>query len=96
MRRLLRGCRAGRVGSAIPPSLDRLSREVPIAANLFHKFATLGLDVLIADMPTYNGKDRPQVAETEATVVRRISALAKLRQSATAVALTLNQDTSSA
>src|SRR5712691_4750633 len=61
LRRLLRDCRAGRVGSVILPSLDRLSRDVRIAENLFHEFATLGIDVLIADMPTYNSKDRKDV-----------------------------------
>jgi site-specific DNA recombinase len=44
LRRLLRDCRAGRVGSVVLPSLDRLSRNV-----------------LIADMPTYNSKDRKDV-----------------------------------
>lgn len=44
LRRLLRDCRAGRVGSVILPSLDRLSR-----------------DVRIADMPSYNGRDRKDV-----------------------------------
>lgn len=61
LRRLLRDCRAGRVRSVILPSLDRLSRDVRIAENLFHEFATLGVDVLVADMPTYNGKDRKDV-----------------------------------
>jgi hypothetical protein len=32
------------------PSLDRLSRDVRIAENLFHEFATVGVDVLIADI----------------------------------------------
>ena len=61
LRRLLRDCRAGRVGSVILPSLDCLSRDVRIAENLFHEFATLGVDILIADMPTYNGRDRKDV-----------------------------------
>ena len=61
LRRLLRDCRAGRVGSVILPSLDRLSRDVRIAENLFHEFAALGVDVLIADMPTYNSRDRKDV-----------------------------------
>src|SRR5205823_143530 len=38
-----------------------LSRDVRVAENLFHEFATLGVEVLIADMPTYNGKDRKDV-----------------------------------
>lgn len=61
LRRLLRDCRAGRVRSVVLPSLDRLSRGVRIAENLFHEFATLGVEVLIADMPTYNGRDRKDV-----------------------------------
>ncbi len=52
---LLRGCRAGRIRVVILPSLDRLSREVRIAENLFHEFERLGVKVLIADMPQYNG-----------------------------------------
>lgn len=43
------------------PSLDRLSRDVCIAENLFHEFAQLGVEVLVADMPTYSGKDRKDV-----------------------------------
>lgn len=61
LQRLLRDCRAGRVGSIVIPSLDRLSRAVRLAENLFHEFAQLGVEILIADMPTYNGKDRKDV-----------------------------------
>jgi len=61
LRQLLKDCRARRVGVVILPSLDRLSRNVRIAENLFHKFEQLGVEVLIADMPTYNGKDRKDV-----------------------------------
>jgi DNA invertase Pin-like site-specific DNA recombinase len=61
LRRLLRDCRAGRVGTVVIPSLDRLSRDVRLAENLFHEFEQLGVSVLIADMPTYNGKDRKDV-----------------------------------
>jgi DNA invertase Pin-like site-specific DNA recombinase len=44
------------------PVLARTDIRVgQIAENLFHEFATLGIDVLIADMPTYNGKDRKDV-----------------------------------
>jgi len=63
LRRLLQDCRDGRVGSVIIPSLDRLSRDVRIAENLFHEFAQLGVDVLIADMPTYNAKNRKDIIE---------------------------------
>lgn len=61
LRRLLLDCRAGRVRCVILPALDRLSRDVRIAENLFHEFATLAVDVLIADMPTYNGRNRKDV-----------------------------------
>jgi site-specific DNA recombinase len=61
LRQLLRDCKAGRVGIVIIPSLDRLSRDVRLAENLFHEFEQLGVEVLIADMPTYNGKDRKDV-----------------------------------
>ncbi|OGZ01993.1 MAG: hypothetical protein A3G64_03235 [Candidatus Liptonbacteria bacterium RIFCSPLOWO2_12_FULL_60_15] len=61
LRKLLRDCRAGRVGRVIIPSLDRLSRDVRLAENLFHEFEKCGVQVLIADMPTYNGKDRKDV-----------------------------------
>jgi DNA invertase Pin-like site-specific DNA recombinase len=61
LRKLLRECRAGRVGTIVIPSIDRLSRDVRLAENLFHEFDQLGVHVLIADMPTYNGKDRKDV-----------------------------------
>jgi site-specific DNA recombinase len=61
LRRLRRDCRAGRIGTVVIPSLDRLSREVRLAENLFYDFEQLGVRVLIADMPTYNGKDRKDV-----------------------------------
>lgn len=61
LRRLRRDCRAGRVGAVIIPALDRLSRDVRLAENLFHEFEGLGVRILIADMPTYNGKDRKDV-----------------------------------
>jgi site-specific DNA recombinase len=61
LRRLMRACRQGRVGAIILPSLDRLSRDVRIAENLFHQFDQLGVRVLIADMPTYDSRDRRDV-----------------------------------
>jgi DNA invertase Pin-like site-specific DNA recombinase len=57
LRRLLRDCTDGRVGTIVIPALDRLSRDVRLAENLFHKFERLGITVLIADMPTYNAKN---------------------------------------
>lgn len=56
LNRLMRDCKAGRVGVVILPSLDRLSREVRITENLFYEFKRLGVEVLIADMPQYNGE----------------------------------------
>jgi len=53
--------RLGLVGAVIIPSLDRLSRDVRLAENLFYDFERSGVQVLIADMPTYNGKDRRDV-----------------------------------
>jgi len=61
LQRLLRDCQRGRVGTVILPSLDRLSRDLRLAENLFHEFEQLGIEVLIADMPNYNGKDRKDV-----------------------------------
>jgi site-specific DNA recombinase len=61
LRRLLRDCRRGVVGTIVLPSLDRLSRNVRLAENLFYEFEQLGVRVLIADMPTYNGSDRKDV-----------------------------------
>ena len=56
LRQLLRDCKAGRIEVVVLPSLDRLSREVRIAENLFYEFKNLGIKVLIADMPQYNGE----------------------------------------
>ena len=61
LRRLLRDCRRGVVGTIVVPSLDRLSRAVRLAENLFYEFEQLGVRVLIADMPTYDGRDRKDV-----------------------------------
>lgn len=61
LKRLLRECKAKRVGTLIIPSLDRLSRDVRLAENLFWQFGRHGVQVLIADMPNYNGQDRRDV-----------------------------------
>jgi site-specific DNA recombinase len=61
LRQLLKDCRAGRIGAVIIPSLDRLSRDLRLAENLFFEFEQLGVEILIADMPNYNGKDRKDV-----------------------------------
>ncbi len=61
LQRLLKDCRAGRVAKVILPSLDRLSRDVRLAENLFYDFGKAGVEVLIADMPAYNGRNRKDV-----------------------------------
>lgn len=61
LKKLLRACEGGEIGTVIIPSLDRLSRDVRIAENLFWKFDQLGIRVLIADMPYYNGSNRRDV-----------------------------------
>lgn len=59
LRRLLRDCRHGEIAAVILPSLDRLSRDVRLAENLFFDFERAGVRVLIADVPTYKGRRRP-------------------------------------
>ena len=61
LKKLLRRCRAGRIGTVIIPSLDRLSRDVRLAENLFWQFEHCGVRVLIGDMPNYNSQDRGDV-----------------------------------
>lgn len=55
LKQLMRDCRSGEIAVIILPSLDRLSREVRIAENLFHEFEKFKIKILIADMPQYNG-----------------------------------------
>src|SRR5207247_2389324 len=47
LKNLLRDCERGVIGTIIIPSLDRLSRDVRIAENLFWRFDQLGIRVLI-------------------------------------------------
>ncbi len=61
LRKLLRACERGEIGAVIIPALDRLSRNVRIAENLFHQFEQLEVRVLIADMPNYDGRNRRDV-----------------------------------
>ena len=61
LKKLLRQCKARRIGTVIFPSLDRLSRDVRLAENLFWQFERYRVRVLIADMPHYNGQDRRDV-----------------------------------
>ncbi|MBI5694287.1 MAG: recombinase family protein [Nitrospirae bacterium] len=86
LRSLMRACKNNKVESIILPSLDRLSREVRIAENLFHELKHLGVKVLIADMPYYNGERKDilirQILEAIAEEDRRgiIERLLKGRQ----------------
>src|SRR3990172_7237705 len=85
----MRACKNNKVESIILPSLDRLSREVRIAENLFHALKHLGVKVLIADMPYYNGERKDilirQILEAIAEENRRdiIERLRKGRQERT-------------
>ena len=89
LQRLLKDCQAGRIEVIILPSLDRLSREVRIAENLFHEFQRLRIKILIADMPQYNGERKDilirQIMEAIAEENRReiIERLWKGRQERT-------------
>jgi site-specific DNA recombinase len=58
LKQLLKDCKARKIGVVVLPSLDRLSREVRIAENLFYEFKSLGIKVLIADMPQYHGEHK--------------------------------------
>jgi len=86
---LMRACKNKRIETIILPSLDRLSREVRIAENLFHELKYLGVKVLIADMPYYNGERKDilirQILEAIAEENRRdiIERLKKGRQERT-------------
>jgi site-specific DNA recombinase len=61
LNRLVRACERGDIGVVIIPALDRLSRDVRIAENLFYRFAQCGVQVLIADMPNYDGANRRDI-----------------------------------
>jgi site-specific DNA recombinase len=61
LNQLIRECRRKRVGVLIIPTLDRLSRDVRLAENLFWQFERYGVRVLIADMPSYHNGDRREV-----------------------------------
>src|SRR5438874_8686927 len=55
LNKMLRACERGEISTVILPALDRLSRNVRIAENLFHRFDELEVVVFIADMPGYDG-----------------------------------------
>jgi len=61
LQRLLRDCERGRIATIIIPTIDRFSRDVRIAENLFWQLENLQVKVLIADMPHYDPKNRKDV-----------------------------------
>ncbi|MGE0405268.1 MAG: recombinase family protein [Candidatus Korobacteraceae bacterium] len=61
LKELIRECKLRRIQILIIPSLDRLSRNVRLAENLFWQFERYGVRVLIADMPSYDNSDRREV-----------------------------------
>jgi site-specific DNA recombinase len=61
LKRLIRDCKAGKVGAIIVASLDRLSRDLRFTENLLFDFQKIGVRVLIADMPHYDGENRKDV-----------------------------------
>jgi site-specific DNA recombinase len=61
LNRLRRDCKRGEIGVLVIPALDRLSRDVRIAEDLFWMFGRHGVRVLIADMPNYDSTNRRDV-----------------------------------
>jgi len=61
LRRLLKDSKNGRIERVVVASLDRLSRDLRLTENLLFEFDRLGVKVLIADMPHYDGSDRKDV-----------------------------------
>ena len=61
LKELIRQCKLNRIGTLVLPSLDRLSRDVRLAENLFWQLGRYGVRVLIADMPNYKSTDRREV-----------------------------------
>lgn len=61
LKRLLRDCKAGKVETVIVSSLDRLSRDLRLTENLLFEFHRLGVRILMADMPYYDGGNRKDV-----------------------------------
>jgi site-specific DNA recombinase len=61
LNRLRQACKRGEICVLIIPALDRLSRDVRIAEDLFWLFERYGVRVLIADMPHYDATNRRDV-----------------------------------
>ena len=62
LRKLLRECKARKIEAIIVASLDRLSRDLRLTENLLFEFDRLGVRVLIADMPYYDGSNQKRRA----------------------------------
>lgn len=61
LKRLVRDCKGGKVKAVIVASLDRLSRDLRFAENLFYDFQKIGVKIFIANMPHYDGGNRKDV-----------------------------------
>jgi len=61
LRRLIRDCKAGKIGAVVVSSLDRLSRNLRFTENLIYDFQNLGVKIFIGDMPNYDGGNRKDV-----------------------------------
>ena len=61
LKRLVKDCKVGRVRAIIVSSLDRLSRDLRFTENLLFDLQKIGVKVLIADMPHYDGSNRKDV-----------------------------------
>jgi len=61
LNKLVKNCKSGGVSSIIISSLDRLSRDLRFTENLLHDLEQVGVKVLIADMPNYDGRNRKDV-----------------------------------
>lgn len=61
LNKLMEECEAGNIKIVIIPSIDRLSRDVRIAENLFYFFERHNVKIIIADMPHYDDKNRKDV-----------------------------------
>jgi site-specific DNA recombinase len=61
LKRLIKDCKAGQVKAIIVASLDRLSRDLRFSENFFYDLQRIGVKILIADMPHYDGNNRKDV-----------------------------------
>lgn len=61
LERLRKDCERGEVRSIVVSSLDRLSRDLRFTENLLFDLQGIGVKVLIADMPHYDGSNRKDV-----------------------------------